>query len=87
LKKSLKDWAKQHKTPKKKRLEAEKELEDFHFRSEGYLDQPTKDKELLLHNKLHDACRLEESYWKIKSRNHWLHDGDRIPSFFTNRLR
>jgi hypothetical protein len=57
-------------------------LEDFHFRSEGYLDQPTKDKELLLHNKLHDSCKLEESYWKIKSRNHWLQEGDKNTKFF-----
>lgn len=62
MKKALKDWAKLHKSPLKQRMEAEKALEDHHFSNEGSLDQASLDKEVSLHNKLHEACRLEENY-------------------------
>ena len=82
VKKSLKDWAKFHKSPKKQRMEAKKALEDHHLRNEGSLDQASMDIEVSLHNKLHEAFRLEENYWKIKSRNPWLQEGDKITKFF-----
>ena len=82
VKKALKDWAKLHKSPKKKRMEAEKALEDHHFRNEGSLDQASLGIEISLQNKLHEACRLEENYWKIKSRNPWLQEVDKNTKFF-----
>lgn len=82
VKKALKDWVKLHKSPLKQRMEAEKALEDHHFSNEGSLDQASLDKEVSLHNKLDEACRLEENYWKIKSRNSWLQEGDKNTKFF-----
>ena len=66
-------------------MEAEKVLEDYHFRNEGSLDQ--LDIEVSLHNKLHEACRLEENYWKIKSRNPWLQEGDKNTKFFHKQAK
>ena len=82
VKKSLKEWAKHHSSPKKQRMEAEKALEDHHLKSEGSLDQASLNTEVFLHNKLHEACRMEENYWKIKSRNPWLQEGDKNTKFF-----
>ena len=82
VKKALKDWVKLHKSPKKQRMEAEKALEDHHFRNEGSMDQSSLNTEISLHNKIHEACRLEEKYWKIKSRIPWLREGDKNTKFF-----
>jgi len=82
LKKMLKDWAKSLKSPLKQRLEAEKALGDHQLSTEGGLDRASLDKEVLLHNNLIEACRIEENYWKIKSRNLWLQEGDKNTKFF-----
>ena len=82
VKKSLKAWAKHHISPIKQRLEAEKALEDHLILNEGRLDHLSLSTEISLQNKLHEACRLEESYWKIKSRIPWLREGDKNSKFF-----
>ena len=82
VKNSLKEWAKLQKSPYQQRKEAEKAQENHYLRTEGDMDQDALNTEKSLQLALHSACRLEEDYWKLKSRNPLLQSGDRNTAFF-----
>ena len=48
----------------------------------GIVDGEDIHLEIKLQADLHEACRQESDWWKIKSRRKWLRDGDRNTSYF-----
>ena len=67
LKHSLKARAKAMKSPLKKRLEVEHNLEQLQLQmEEGIIDSECLEKEATLQHTLHSACCLEEDHWREK---------------------
>ena len=48
----------------------------------GIMDAEDIHLEIKLQAELHEACRQESDWWKIKSRRKWLRDGDRNTNYF-----
>jgi hypothetical protein len=83
LKKDLKAWAKNFSSPSTEKIRTQITLDRLQKASE---DTPqTKEslsQEADLQKSLHKACRTEEEYWRIKSRNLWLQAGDKNTTYF-----
>jgi ribonuclease HI/exonuclease III len=83
LKFALKAWAKSQPSPAAVRLEAQALLEAHQLIMEQKEITPeTLEKEDSLQREWHQACRLEENYWRQKSRSLWLKEGDRNTAYF-----
>jgi ribonuclease HI/exonuclease III len=83
LKYALKSWAKNQPSPAAVRLEAQGLLEVHQLKMEQKEITPEILKEEdSLQRQWHQACRLEENYWRQKSRSLWLQEGDRNTAYF-----
>jgi hypothetical protein len=83
LKYALKSWAKNQPSPAAVRLEAQGLLEAHQLKMEQKEITPEVLKEEdSLQRQWHQACRLEENYWRQKSRSLWLQEGDRNTTYF-----
>jgi hypothetical protein len=68
-------------------LEAQQNLETLQSNMEEMtITRELLEKEATLHQVLHSACRLEEDYWRQKSRSLWLQVGDQNTSFFHKQV-
>jgi ribonuclease HI/exonuclease III len=83
LKYALKSWAKLQPNPAEARLTAQCHLEAHQLLMEQKEITPEiLKKEDSLQRDWHQACRLEENYWRQKSRSLWLKEGDRNTAYF-----
>ena len=83
LKKELKNWAKSLITPTSKIKEAHADLESHQLIMEdAEISQELLQTKENIQKDLHRACRVEEEYWRQKSRSMWLHAGDKNTSYF-----
>jgi hypothetical protein len=83
LKNALKLWAKNQPSPIAERLAAQAQLEAHQLEMEQQEITPTiLQQEDSLQRQWHKACRVEESYWRQKSRSLWLKEGDRNTAYF-----
>jgi ribonuclease HI/exonuclease III len=83
LKYALKSWAKTQPSPAEVRLTAQGLLEAHQLIMERKEITPEiLKKEDSLQREWHHACRLEENYWRQKSRSLWLKEGDRNTAYF-----
>jgi hypothetical protein len=83
LKFALKSWDKSQASPIAMRLAAQSHLEAHQL----VMEQKEITPELLqqensLQRQWHQACRMEENYWRQKSRSLWLKEGDRNTTYF-----
>ena len=70
-------------TPTSKRKEAQAALESHQLIMEdAEVSQELLQKEENLQKDFHRACRVEEEYWRQKSRSMWLQAGDKNTSYF-----
>ena len=83
LKIDLKDWSRRITSPISKREQAQAELESHqtHMDSSPALDYNLRKEEYLQKNYF-SACRIEEDYWRQKSRILWLLSGDKNTKYF-----
>eukprot|EP00253_Pinus_taeda_P012863 PITA_12863 len=83
LKRNLKEWAKNLKSPMAKRKETLNRLAVHQLDMEqSPVSQSMLQKEVELQKEVHRSSREEEEYWRQKSRTLWLHSGDKNTSFF-----
>ena len=83
LKYALKSWAKSQTSPIAMRLAAQSQLEAHQLTMEQQEITPeVLQKEDSLQRQWHQACRMEENYWRQKSRSLWLKDGDCNTAYF-----
>jgi ribonuclease HI/exonuclease III len=83
LKASLKLWAKQQASPLEERRRAQDKLELHQQVMEAVpITQSLLKQEAENQSNLHKTCRVEEVYWRMKSRALWLQDGDKNTAFF-----
>ena len=73
----LKSWAKLLSTPTSIRISAQKSLESHqHAMDSVRISSSTLSKEAELQKAYFKACRVEEEFWRQKSRSLWLKSGD-----------
>eukprot|EP00253_Pinus_taeda_P034931 PITA_34931 len=83
LKRNLKEWAKNLKSPTAKRKATLNRLVVHQLDMEqSPVSQSMLQKEVELQKEIHRASREEEEFWRQKSRNLWLQSGDKNTSFF-----
>eukprot|EP00253_Pinus_taeda_P022364 PITA_22364 len=83
LKRNLKEWAKNLKSPTAKRKETLNRLVVHQLDMEQSPVSPSMlQKEVELQKEVHRSSREEEEYWRQKSRTLWLQSGDKNTSFF-----
>jgi exonuclease III len=83
LKFALKLWAKSQPSPIAMRLAAQSHLEAHQLEMEQKEITPAiLQQEDSLQRQWHQACRMEENYWRQKSRSLWLKEGDRNTAYF-----
>eukprot|EP00253_Pinus_taeda_P005552 PITA_05552 len=83
-KNALKEWVKQHyKEPENVKAEIKNKLKETHRKiEENGLSQEDKALESDIYYQLYRVNREEEQKWRIKSRQLWLHGGDKNTAFF-----
>jgi len=87
LKEDLKCWAKALPSPSAERKKAQRELGNHQIEMDSETITPkVLAKEADLQKKLHRALKMEEEYWRVKSRRLWLHAGDQNTSFFHKQV-
>ena len=86
---ALKDWVKiTQKNPISERKEALEKLEEIQMEmEESEITPALLEKEQREQFNSFRAFRQEEEYWRLKSRNTWLKDGDDNTSFFHKQCR
>jgi len=82
LKAALKAWAKNISSPISKRISAQSELEIHQLQMETIPIDNQLQKEEELQKNYFSACRIEEEYWRQKSRSLWLKSGDKNTKYF-----
>lgn len=83
LKRNLKEWAKNLKSPTAKRKATLNRLAVHQLDMEQSPVSPSMlQKEVELQKEVHRSSKEEEEYWRQKSRTLWLHFGDKNTSFF-----
>ena len=83
LKKTLKSWAKAIPFPSDQKIHAAHELESHQAALENKIvDAKDIQTEIALQSKLHNACKIESDWWKLKARSNWLIEGDRNSRYF-----
>ena len=81
--KILKSWAKAKPSPFDQKIHPVHELESHQAALENKIvDAKDIQTETALQVKLHNACKIESDWWKLKARNDWLIEGDRNSSYF-----
>jgi hypothetical protein len=83
VKSALKRWAKTIPKPEDERKQIQADLEAHQIiMEEAEISGAILKREEELQQKLQNACRQEEEYWRQKSRSLWLKSGDRNTSYF-----
>jgi exonuclease III len=83
VKSALKSWAKTIPSPEDERKQIQADLETHQvIMEEAEISSAILKREEELQQKLQNACRQEEEYWRQKSRSLWLKSGDRNTSYF-----
>eukprot|EP00253_Pinus_taeda_P001787 PITA_01787 len=83
LKRRLKDWARTLKSPSSNIKEAMDNLAIHQMSMENTeVTQDLLQREIDLQKEFHKASRVEEEFWRQKSRALWLQAGDKNTSFF-----
>eukprot|EP00253_Pinus_taeda_P013620 PITA_13620 len=88
-KKALKEWIKKVTvTPTSQRKDAVNQLEDLQVEMEEKdISAMDLDNEKTTQRKTYNSFRIEEEYWRIKSRSLWLKAGDKNTKYFHRQYR